>query len=371
MVKWWPGPERPDSDELVSEAARRFSSPADALRRFRWRGERWLAGQRCFIPGSATSPDAMLPEPNQIKYATLVVTAAMPLEPTRATLHNLLLVLSAASVGILVLGLVAGRFVCRRALRPVRQMADDARTMNPSDPARRIVTPGGPDELTDLGVAFNGLLDRLHETGERHRRFAGDASPRLRTLLTGLMGQIEIALRRERTLDEYRDVLATAHAKAAQLHGIVEALLFLTRARFGRGARPGWEHFDLGTWLSGHLTHWASHPRYGDIHLVGADIPLNVKSSPILLGEIVNVLLDNACRYSPLGSSITLSLSHADRSAQLEIVDQGQGICASDLAAMMFTPFFRTTSALHANKQGVGLGLTIARRLATMPSAVR
>jgi signal transduction histidine kinase len=241
-------------------------------------------------------------------------------------------------------------------------MADDARAADPTDPVRRIVTPDGGDELTDLGLAFNGLLDRLHESVERHRRFAGDASHQLRTPLTALMGQIEVALRRERTSEEYRDVLASAQAKAARLHGIVEALLFLTRAGSEAGV-PKRETFDLAAWLLGHLAQWASHPRYGDMNLAGADNSLIVESSPVLLGEVVNVLLDNACRYSAAGSPINISLSHSAGTAQLEVADQGQGIQASDLP-QVFTPFFRTTSALRANKQGVGLGLSIARRLA-------
>ncbi len=353
--------ERPGSDDFLGEVAGQLHGTADAVHRLHLRGEHWQAGQRCFVPSDNTS-SAGPGDSREPRHLTLIVTAAMSLEPVRAVLNQLLFVLAAVSLGVLVLGLVAGQFVCWRAIRPVRQMADDARAVDPSDPARRIVTPGSGDELTDLGRAFNGVLDRLHESGERHRRFAGDASHQLRTPLTGLMGQLEIALRRERTPDEYREVLGTAQAKAAHLHRIVEALLFLTRAGSDAGM-PERKRFDLAKWLPEHLEQWASHPRYGDINLVGAESPLNARSNSILLGEVVNILLDNACRYSPSGSSITLSLSRSDGTARLEVIDEGQGIGASDLP-QVFTPFFRTTSALCVNKQGVGLGLSIAMRLA-------
>jgi signal transduction histidine kinase len=88
-----------------------------------------------------------------------------------------------------------------------------------------------------------------------------------------------------------------------------------------------------------------------------------VEANAVLLGEIVNVLLDNACRYSPAGSVITVSLSQSDEIARLEVTDRGQGIASADLP-QVFTPSFRTMNALRANKQGVGLGLSIARRLA-------
>jgi signal transduction histidine kinase len=354
--------EQPGSDDLLTEAAGRFRGPADATRRLHWQGERWQVGQRWYLPGGTAPADNKTPDPKEVKHPALVLTAAVPLEPIRAMREKLLFVLVGVSLGVMVLSLFAGRFVCRRALCPVRQMADDARVVDPTDPARRIVTPGGGDELTDLGAAFNGLLDRLHESAERHRRFAGDASHQLRTPLAALLGQIEVALRRDRTPGEYRDVLTTAQAKATHLHRIVEALLFLTRAGSEAGL-PQRERLDLAEWLSDHLKQWASHSRFDDIRLVGTNDSLVVESNPVLLGEIINVLLDNACRYSPVGSSITVSLSNSDGTTQIEVADQGQGIPDTDLP-QVFTPFFRTTSALRANKQGVGLGLSIARRLA-------
>ena len=109
--------ERPDSDDLLTEAAGRFRGPADATRRLYWRGERWQAGQRWFRPGGTTTVggEGQLPNRKEGKYPALVITTALPLEPTRAVLHELLAVLVAISLGVLSVALVAGRFVCRRA----------------------------------------------------------------------------------------------------------------------------------------------------------------------------------------------------------------------------------------------------------------
>jgi signal transduction histidine kinase len=354
--------EAPSSDDLLAEAAGRFRGSA-ATRQLHWHGKHWQVGQRWFYPGGTAAPGGSKPaDPGEVKYQALVITTALPLEPTRVVLRQLLAVLAGTSLGVLCVALAAGRFVCRRALRPVVRMAADARAVDPSDPARRIVTPDGGDELTDLTTAFNGLLDRLHDSAERHRRFAGDASHQLRTPLAGLLGQIEIALRRDRTAAAYRDVLAAAQAKAAHLQRIVESLLFLTRVGSEAGA-PRRERLDLVAWLPGHLAQWAGHPRFGDIKFAEAQGQLTVLSHPVLLGEVVNVLLDNACRYSAPGSPITISLPHTDESARLEVADHGPGIAPADLP-QVFTPFFRATDALRANQLGVGLGLSIARRLA-------
>ena len=176
------------------------------------------------------------------------------------------------------------------------------------------------------------------------------------------MGQIEIALRRERTAVEYRDVLNAANANAARLQRIIESLLYLTRAD-AEALLPDSHTFDLARWLREHLLTWSYHSRFPDIRIAGSEDPIPVTSHPILLGELVNILLDNACRYSTAGSDISMTLIRTGSSVRLEVADRGLGISESDLIHL-FTPFFRSSEALRVNKGGVGLGLSIARRLA-------
>ena len=355
--------EQPESDDLLTETSGRFRTPSNDTKRLYWRGERWQAGQHWMLPvGSVTaSKEPEAKDPKEIKYPVLVITTALPLEPTRALLRKLMAVLAGVSLGVLVIALLAGRAVCRRALKPVQRMAADARAVDPTDAERRITTPNGGDELTDLGLAFNGLLDRLHESLQRQKRFTGDASHQLRTPLAALMGNIEIALRRERTPEEYRQALTTAQSKAGHLLRIIESLFYLTRAN-SEASIPHRERLDLSVWLPQHLATWAEHPRFRDIRVVGVEGSIPVMGHPILLGEIVNILLDNACQYSPSGSGITLAISQVEGTARLKVIDVGPGIAEADLPHV-FSPFFRSTDALRANKAGVGLGLSIARRV--------
>src|SRR4029077_13550209 len=123
----------------------------------------------------------------------------------------------------------------RRALGPVTRMAEAARSMGAADLSERLPTPTSADELADLGEAFNGLLDRLGEALERERRFAGEASHQLRTPLAAVIGQVEVALRRDRSPDEYRRVLDSVLSQAERLRRVVEALLFLARTESDAG----------------------------------------------------------------------------------------------------------------------------------------
>ena len=196
---------------------------------------------------------------------------------------------------------------------------------------------------------------------QRQKRFTGDASHQLRTPLAALLGNIEIALRRERSPEEYRQALTTAQSKAGHLQRIIESLLYLTRAN-SEASIPHRERLDLSVWLPLHVATWAEHPRYRDIRVVGVEGSISMLGHPVLLGEIVNILLDNACQYSPTGSAVTVAISQAEDTARLKVIDVGPGIAEADLPHI-FSPFFRSTDALRANKAGVGLGLSIAHRL--------
>jgi len=242
-------------------------------------------------------------------------------------------------------------------------MAAQADAMRAVDRGSRLEVAPTADELAALGQAFNGLLDRLEEAHERQRRFTGDASHQLRTPLTALLGQVEVALRQPRPADEYRRVLESAQRQGRNLTQIVEMLLFLARA--DADALPAeLESVDLAEWLPTYLSHWSQHSRAADLHL-NVSAPCQVHAQPALLGQLLDNLIDNALKYSPPGSPVTLRANVARSSVTLAVEDRGDGITAGDLSHV-FEPFFRSERAHRHNQSGVGLGLSIARRIAML-----
>jgi signal transduction histidine kinase len=242
-------------------------------------------------------------------------------------------------------------------------MAAAARGMGAADLGERLPVAPINDELADLGKSFNGLLDRLHESFERQRRFTGDASHQLRTPLAAILGQADVALRRDRPADDYRQALAAVRQQASHLTRIVEALLFLARMEAEAGP-PTAERIDLAAWLPEHLRSWADNPRAADLHFEAADTgPAWVQVPPALLGELVNNLLDNALKYSEPGSPVTVRLGRESGAVTIAIEDRGCGIGPNDLSGL-FRPFFRSADARRRGIPGVGLGLAVAARLA-------
>jgi signal transduction histidine kinase len=302
---------------------------------------------------------------SEVKCKSLRIEAAVSLAGVRESLGTLGTVLVALSAGTWLLALFIGGRLSHRALRPVTEMALAAHSIGSDDPTQHLPVPGTGDELEELGRAFNGLLDRLRESHERQRRFTGDASHQLRTPLTAIQGQIDLALRQERPPEEYRKVLSLVQRRTQHLRQIVEALLFLARAD-ADSQRPTFEIINLDVWLPEYLRTRSEGAQASTVRLIVEPGAAHcVEAQPSLLGELLNNLLDNASKYGASGTPIGLRLERRDHQVHLSVEDHGAGISPDDLPHI-FDPFYRTSSALKNGNAGTGLGLSVASRLAKL-----
>ncbi len=324
-------------------------------------GATWRVVERGLSASSSAASLSPLEPPSPGFRSSLVLGAALSLEGPRTTLSKLGLALFAISLVLWLVALLFGRGLVHRALRPLAEMAASARDFRAHDLGERLPTPGTGDELQELGHAFNALLGRLEESFERQSRFTGDASHQLRTPLTSIQGQVDLALRKDRTPDEYRRVLAVVQEKTRRLRQIIDALLYLARAD-GETQDPNLERIDLRAWATEYLGTWTG-PRAADLRLDLAPEPAWARVQPALLGELVANLLDNACKYSDPGTPIIVSVELKGPFRCLSVADQGQGIDPRDLPHL-FDPFFRADQARRRTTAGLGLGLSIVSRLA-------
>jgi signal transduction histidine kinase len=143
---------------------------------------------------------------------------------------------------------------------------------------------------------------------------------------------------------------------------MVEALLFLARAD-GEAQTPDPEPFDLVAWLRTTLARWAERPGGSDIRLVAPPEDAWVISHPVFLAPLLDNLLDNALKYRFPNTEVTVSVEPTATGVALRVADLGPGIAPEDLLRV-FDPFFRSRAAQLRGVPGLGLGLTIARRLA-------
>lgn len=336
-------------------------------------GHTWRVSQRRIRSGAAPASgsqaaarrgEATDPDRPEVLHPSLVLTVCAPLGPMEATLATLAWFLVALGVAAWLLAALLCRWLSRRALTPLTRMVESARGLDAADAGWCLDQAGTGDELDDLGRAFNDLLSRLHVAYERQRRFSSDASHQLRTPLTVLIGQIEVALRRERTGEEYRRALGSALGGAAQLRQVVEALLFLGRAE-GDAQPPEVETLDLNGWASEHIAGRLASGTARQIVLRTAEgPPPEVLAHPPLLGQLLDNLLDNACKHGHPDTPVIVETFRAGGVAVLAVEDAGPGIAPEDLPRV-FEPFYRSAQARRQGTPGVGLGLAVVQRIAT------
>jgi signal transduction histidine kinase len=290
-----------------------------------------------------------------------VLAAWASLEPVEGEIRSLAATLPLLSLVLWALAAGIGRYFGRRALAPLTQMAAAARTM-PFDDCR-LPRPGTRDELDEFASSFNGLLDRLHVALERQKQFTGQASHQLRTPLAALIAAIEVARRRSRTVLEHERVLDGLHDDAVRLWRVVEALLFLARAD-SEAALPDLEVLDLGAFAAEQQSTWAGRERGVDLRFEGNDGDSQwTRAHRPLLGQLLDNLIENACKYSEPGTPIVIRTWSEPGMVALAVEDRGCGISPEDIPRV-FEPFYRAESARQLGLAGVGLGLAVARRIA-------
>jgi two-component system, OmpR family, sensor kinase len=335
-------------------------------------GRSWRASQLRIRPNAAAASGSRVAahlkgeaasDASELLHASLVLTACAPIDPIETTLATLGWFLVSLSVGTWLLAALACRWLSRRALTPLARLVASARGLDAADAGWRLDQAGTGDELDELGRAFNELLSRLHVAYEGQRRFSGDASHQLRTPLTVLIGQIEVALRQERSGEEYRRILASALGRAVQLGRIVEALMFLGRAE-ADALLPECEPLELDPWVAEHLANRnATHPAAEVVHRALQADGAWVRAHPPLLGQLLDNLLDNACKHGRPEMPIFVETIRKGNEVVLAVEDAGPGILPED-APQIFEPFYRSAQTRRRGIAGVGLGLAVVHRIA-------
>src|SRR5580698_10505616 len=268
-------------------------------------------------------------------------------------------------LGVLLAG-CGGYFLARRSLAPVAAMGQQAQLIGAANLHERLEVRNANDELGRLARTFNELLDRLDRSFERQRRFISDASHELRTPVSILRGEAEVALSQaSRSPEEYRESLAVLHQEAQRLARIVEDLFTLTRADAGEH-RLAYSDFYLDELVADGVRAARALAQAKNIALVVvAPEEMPVHADEDLLRRMMLNLLDNAIKYTPEGGKVAVTCSSAPRGYELSVTDSGPGIPV-DMQAKIFERFFRVDRARSRTDRdgGAGLGLAIARWIA-------
>lgn len=274
----------------------------------------------------------------------------------------LLIVLILLPVALLCAG-GGGWILARRALKPVDRMTETARKIGAGQLNERLELAGTEDELDRLAETLNGMLGRLYDAFAEMRQFTADASHELQTPLTILRGEIEVALRSQRSPEEYAETLKSALEEIERISRIVEGLLLLARADAGV-LRMDSQPVDLVRLVEEVLGQTALLAGKRSIGLIMGNMePLEVTGDHVHLRRLLLNLVDNGIKYTPPGGTVKVSIERKDDAVILSVRDTGPGIPPEE-QEKVFQRFFRSQEARSAGQGGSGLGLSIAKSIA-------
>ena len=299
-------------------------------------------------------------EPIRLADGTLIgyVAWADSTRPLRDLLGTVSGALVLGGSLVIALALVGGLVLARRALAPVADVTETARAISLSgDFAARVEGGRRGDEVGELAVAFNEMLEALEHNHQALQRFLGDASHQLRTPLTTIRANLDLAGRSDIPGAERQAILADARDEAERMARLIADLLSLARAE--SGARLEFAPVELDAVI----VESVRRQRQAALH-VGMNVetvePVIVEGDRDRLRELFGILLDNAARYTPPGGRVTAGLEVRDGRAIVRVADSGIGLDEAD-RERLFERLYRGSRAREMRPSGTGLGLAIAR----------
>ena len=314
----------------------------------------WTRGERHFI-GREQTFVLPLPEPEPLRAVVALDVSHHVHFLDQVRLHLWLGVALAATVAAL-LGWVAAR----QGLAPLKRITSTARRLSAERLGERIDAQDAPTELRDLGEAFNGMLDRLEASFQRLSEFSADIAHELRTPVSNLMTETQVALSRSRSADEYRETLHSNLEEFDRLARMVNDMLFLAKADNGLLPRPA-EPVRLEAEAEALVEFYEAlaEEKGVSLRLAGS---ATVPGDRLMLRRALSNLLSNAIRHTPPGSTVEIRISAADDHATLTVRNPGTPI-PPDRLPLLFERFHRVDASRSSQGEGAGLGLAITRSI--------
>ena len=258
---------------------------------------------------------------------------------------------------------IVGIFQAKQVLIPISGIVKRANEIRASNLHLRLDTGENNDELAELSSTFNNMLDRLETSFEIQSNFVSNASHELKNPLTAILGEVEVALRKQRTVDEYIASLNTIEKESNRLEILVKCLLELAQA----------DHDNKGLIIESIRIDELMLIVKSDIDKIKpenqisfdfSELPetaeyLIIQGSQSLLRMVLNNIVENACKFS-MNKPVTIKVSANETWVEIEVDDKGIGIPPQELKNI-FEHFYRASNARAFN--GFGIGLPLAQKV--------
>ena len=285
-----------------------------------------------------------------------VILVAHPTDVIENSLSDLVSAMSMVYVSLVMLTTFGGYILAKRATQPIRDMTKKITKISSENLEEKVTVPKTGDEIEDLAETFNGLLDRLDSAFSRERQFIGDLAHELKTPLTILRGEIELALAKKRTANEYKQTLEEALADTKGLAVTLANILDLAWSR--TDAKK--ESVNLSETVV-EIVEVAKKLALAKKQIIKTRVKKNifVLGKKDKLSRAILNLVDNAIKFSPEKGIIEIELLEKKDRAVIKVSDNGVGVSKADLPHV-FERFYRGKRVTKMAGTGLGLAITSA-----------
>ena len=330
---------------------------------------------RAFAQGPLGMHDLQLPEHT---YPLKVLLTELPAKDQRPPLrfmigidtetfhetqHNLLIALIGLAIAGVLMASALGYWVARIGLKPLIKLSHEAQRLAPPLRAGRLRLSPLPPELEQFVDSFNSTLERVEQAYSRLESFNADVAHELRSPLTNLIGQTQVALTRGRSAEHYFEVLQSNLEELERLRSIINDMLFLASADQGNKATKL-----TSTSLADEV---ATTLEYLDFILEDAQVQVHVSGDAQVQIEVAHLrralinLLSNAVQHTGAGQVIEVRIEVAPHQVSIGVANPGSPI-ASEHLPRLFERFYRVDASRSNSGNNHGLGLAIVKAIALM-----
>jgi len=295
-----------------------------------------------------------------------LVGVEKPLDFTDATLNRLRSNMVLFFVISLALVFLTGFFLSRIILKPLELIVNTMRRITSQNLSERIKNSEPRDEINRLADTFNHMLSELEKSFSAQKQIIADVSHELRTPLTIIRGEMEVALKRVRSSEEYKSIMESSLEEVNRITRIVEHLLLLARLD-SHEIKLDFQPVSLSELVAGIL---------GDINVLARQKNITIEAAvgenifidadQLNLHRAISNILDNAIKYTGQNGVVTVTLSEGFADIELIVKDTGIGIASHELEHI-FDRFYRIDNA--RSTFGFGLGLSLAKTIFTAHNA--
>lgn len=319
----------------------------------------WTQGERSFR-GVVQAIHSGIPH-----WQPLVVAVAVDMEHHNMFMRSLMralwvfVALAALATGFL------GWLAASRSLAPLRAMRERASGVTAHKLDQRLPVDAVPPELAELATSLNEMLERLEDAFRRLSDFSSDIAHELRTPVSNLMTETQVALSRARDADSYRATLESNAEEYERLARMISDMLLLAKAEYGQMAdwiAQNGETVHLAKEVLDLFEFYEALAEEKRVHLEASGT-CDVWGDRLMLRRAISNLLSNALRYTPAEGTVKVSMIESDGQCRLTVENPGPTIPAQHLARL-FERFYRADpSRQQATGEGTGLGLAITQAI--------